>query len=185
MVVSWLDNSSDEGGFRIERSLDLGSSWTAAGTVGPNVSASLDSGRASEQQVCYRVIAFNAWVVSAPSNADCTTPPAAPTNLTATAVDPAPTIDLTWMDNSAVEDGYVVWAELSTGWTVEFLLIELLPNSTHQTTSCGDGYECYYYIAARKDGGYSDWALIVVSGPPSSSSLSGTALAASRAPTRP
>src|SRR5437870_1987734 len=50
VAVSWVDNSTNEGGFRVERSLDAGSTWTNAGTVGSNVASFQDPGRASEQQ---------------------------------------------------------------------------------------------------------------------------------------
>jgi hypothetical protein len=73
----------------------------------PDATGTTDFGRASEREVCYRVIAFNAQGNSTPSNVDCTTPPAPPTNVTATAVD-SRTVDLSWTDNSGVEDGYEV-----------------------------------------------------------------------------
>src|SRR5438094_215047 len=37
--VSWVDNSTNESGFRVERSLDAGSTWTNAGTVGSDVAS--------------------------------------------------------------------------------------------------------------------------------------------------
>src|SRR5438093_1093413 len=90
--------------FRVERSLDLGSTWTRARRVGANVTSVQDYEVASEQQVCYRVVAFNALGDSPPATTDCTTPPAAPTALTAAGAGGA-AIDLTWADNSASVDG--------------------------------------------------------------------------------
>src|SRR2546428_9570470 len=105
--VTWIDNSSNETGFRVERSLDLGSTWTSLRTAGANVTSLQDYQVASEQRGCYRVVAFNALGDSPPSTTDCTTPPAAPTALTAAGAGRA-TIHLTWTDNSPAEDGYQV-----------------------------------------------------------------------------
>ena len=107
--VSWIDNSTNEIGFRFQRSFDGGSTWNVLTqlTYGEN-STYANLPAVAEQQVCYRVVAFNAGGEAAPSNAGCTTPPAAPTNLTATWSD-AQTVTLGWTDNSAVEDGYQVW----------------------------------------------------------------------------
>src|SRR5712691_8425454 len=57
--LRWIDNSIKEDGFLIQRSSDLGSTWTTVATLGPNVTSSYEPGLASEQEVCYRVIAFN------------------------------------------------------------------------------------------------------------------------------
>ena len=106
--TSWVDNATNETGFRVQRSLDLGVNWTTVVTIyGQNATSITDYSLTSEQRVCYRVIAFNADADSPPSNTDCTAPPAAPSGLTATVVD-SKTVDLAWIDNSTVEDGYEV-----------------------------------------------------------------------------
>jgi hypothetical protein len=156
--VWWTDNSTNEDGFRVERSTDVGASWAIAGTIGPSSYAwgtTLDTGRASEEQVCYRIIAFNRQGDSPPSNTACTTPPAGPTNLAATWVD-GETIDLTWTDNSAVEDGYEL--RFSNGESY-CAVIGLPANSTSfrywdPTASCMVWVE----VVATKDGGFSDGA---------------------------
>src|SRR2546421_551077 len=58
-TVYWLDGSSNEAGFRVERSTDGGASWVAAGTTGVDETAFWDQGLTSAQRVCYRVVAFN------------------------------------------------------------------------------------------------------------------------------
>ncbi|HET8713803.1 MAG TPA: fibronectin type III domain-containing protein, partial [Gemmatimonadales bacterium] len=112
-AVLWTDNSTNEDGFRIDRSTDGGGTWAAAGYGNvPYWSSSgdfRDEGQPSEQELCYRVIAFNSLGESAPSNSSCTMLPLGPTGLTATGISPQ-TIELTWTDNSAVEDGYEVQA---------------------------------------------------------------------------
>ena len=153
--VSWVDNSTNESGFRVERSLNAGSTWTNAVTVGSNVASSQDPGRSNEQQVCYRVVAFNAGGDSPPSNADCTAPPAAPTELTATAEADRPAIDLAWKDNSAVEDGYEVLRD--DGIFGRWLVANLPANTTsYRDASVGNNTTYEYHVRAKKDGGFSD-----------------------------
>src|SRR5205085_8774031 len=90
--ITWVDNAATEDGFRVQRSASSAGPWETAATTGPNVTSYSDGGRASEQSVCYRVTAFNAPGDSPTSNVDCTTPPAAPTDLKATGVD-GPAVD--------------------------------------------------------------------------------------------
>jgi hypothetical protein len=105
VAVTWLDNAQNEGGFRVQRSSSGAEPWETIGTNGPNATRFTDTGRASEQRVCYRVTAFNAGGDSDPSNIDCSTPLAGPTALSATTVD-YHRIDVTWVDNSNGEDIY-------------------------------------------------------------------------------
>lgn len=150
----WFDQSTNEAGFRVERSMNGGASWMTAATTGTDEYYFVEAGLSAEQQACYRVFAFNSLGDSPPSNTACTTPPAAPTDLTVTAVD-AISVDLTWTDNSAVEDGYEVWAyDGYDGW---FLIVSLGPN----TTSFRDWYRYAYAVVAVKDGGYSDYSNFV------------------------
>lgn len=151
--VSWSDNSTNEAGFRVERSLDAGSTWTIAGTVGSNEYYFFDRDRASEQQVCYRISAFNDGGDSPVSNTACTTLIAAPTGLTATVVDPANMeVELTWTDNSSIEDGYEIWLDPCCGPGNP---ISLPANSTSFRFTW-DFYADAFYVVATKDGGYSD-----------------------------
>ena len=158
VFLGWGDNSSNEDGFRVERSVDGGASWEVAGTTRASMPGFSDLGRTSEQQVCYRVIAFVGQVDSSPSNTDCTTPPVAPTGLTATMVD-QPAIDLSWTDNSAVEGGYEVW-RTPDGATLE-LVVDLPANSTSYRDPDVTKSTWYsYQVRATKDGGgsFSDFA---------------------------
>jgi len=159
VTIVWTDQSMNEDGFRVERSTDGGTSWNAAGTTGMSASWFTDVGRASEQRVCYRVVAFNTRGDSPPSNMDCATPAAAPSDLTATSID-AQTTDLVWTDNSAVEDSYEVWA--MDAFEPAYQIATLPANSTslHGTVVC-DGSWCWgFAVVARKDGGYSDWVQV-------------------------
>jgi len=65
--LAWQDNSVDEQGFRIERSLD-GFSFSEIATVGPNVTTYKDTGLTENTFYFYRVSAFNNFGTSNPSN---------------------------------------------------------------------------------------------------------------------
>jgi hypothetical protein len=155
-VVIWRDNSIDETGFRIERSVDAGSTWATAFTVGPDATFAFDEGRPTEEQVCYRVIAFRDLSGSPASNEDCTTPPAAPTNLRAASINEVwIEIELTWEDNSAVEDGYQIQMLFMDDFGGQWWVIDELPaNSTQYITASYIGGP--YKVLAMKDGGNSD-----------------------------
>lgn len=162
--VNWSDAAANETGFRIERSENGGAAWSPAGSVVANSSGFSDGGRTPERQVCYRVFAFNAVGDSPPSPMDCTVPPAAPTNLIATTA-PGLAIDLTWTDNSSVEDGYTVlrWFDDCGGYYYYYCnryyapIADLAPNVTsYRDEGLGRAVAHSYVVVARKDGGTSD-----------------------------
>jgi hypothetical protein len=154
VTITWIDNATNETGFRLERAPDLSSPWLTLWTIyGQNVTTTTDYPLTSEQQVCYRVVAFNTIGNSASSNADCTTPPAAPSGLRATVVDNQ-TVDLAWTDNSAVEDGYEVQrAREQAEWAT---VVSLPPNSKSYRDVVPSDATYWYRIRAKKDGGYSN-----------------------------
>jgi hypothetical protein len=145
-------------GFRVERSLDNGVTWTAVRTMGPEDRSTNDTQVQSELAVCYRVIAFNAGGDSAPSPVDCTTPPAAPTNVQLVA-DEFGNKRVTWTDNSAVEDGYVlilvfVYVDPDFGSWEERIVMSAPANSTSIDVHPDVTY--VLELRATKDGGVSD-----------------------------
>jgi titin len=148
---SWADNSSNEVGFRVERSTDGGLGWLTFSTIAVNRTSFVDYTFPSEQQICYRVFAFNGMGDSPPSNTTCAVRSGAPGPLTATFVDSA-TVDLAWVDNSSFEDGYVV---LGTGCWGFFAPIAVLPaNATSVRLDLGGG--CWvFYVRALNGAGYS------------------------------
>ena len=151
ITVTWVEQSSRDG-FRIERSLDRGATWITAGTASANAYSYGDTGRTADQEVCYRVFAFNAHGESPPSNTDCTTPPAAPTGLTASGLD-GPAVTLAWADNSAVASGFEV--RRSTDG-VTFAVIGTVYQTTYVDGAVIENTTYWYAVRARKDGGFSD-----------------------------
>ena len=166
--VTWADNSGTEDGFRVERAASPAGPWAEVATTGPNVASFGDGGLAADQQVCYRVSAFNVNGSSAPSNIACTSPPAAPTNLVATSTE-GTSIELVWADNSAIEDGYEVHRALENMvWSV----VATLPAGTRSYSdgALSSDTRYWYRVRARKDGGHSDFSnmadAIAISVPP-------------------
>jgi subtilisin family serine protease len=105
--LSWADNSTDETGFKVERSTD-GVSFTQAGTTAAGVRIYSATGLAASTTYTFRVRAYNANGDSAYSNAASATTQAAP------AVPPVPALSgsasrrlatLTWT-NVTGETGY-------------------------------------------------------------------------------
>lgn len=75
----WVDNSTDETGFRIQRAPLPGGPFATVGSVGAGVTTFTDMGLPPSTPFSYRIIAFNASGDSAPSNVDtCTTDPTPP-----------------------------------------------------------------------------------------------------------
>lgn len=73
--LAWRDNSGDEQGFRIQRSLD-GFTFAEIGSVGPNSTTFSDTTASANTLFFYRVVAFNGFGNSDPSNiAFAQTPP--------------------------------------------------------------------------------------------------------------
>jgi Fibronectin type III domain len=156
--VAWLDNSTAEDGFRIERSVGSQGPWTLVTTTSANATSYHDVSLTTEQMVCYRVTAFSTSGTSVPSSADCTTPPAAPENLTATSPSDG-FIDLAWADRSGAEDGYEVERSGQIGvWG----LIALLPANSvgYRDATVSTDVEYSYRVRARKDGGFSDFSAV-------------------------
>jgi hypothetical protein len=163
VMLTWIDPTWYEDGFRIYRSIDGGVTWNLAATAGVNQSSWAGQDPLAEHPVCYRVVTFNVRGDAPPSNMACTTPPAQPTNLTVTALDSV-TYQLVWNDNSAVEDGYDVevtiwwsnctpeemcdWGPLNT-----YLAAQLPANSTsYRSDPCGGANTfCTFDVSARKD----------------------------------
>jgi hypothetical protein len=154
VYVSWWAGSVTTQGGRIERK-DNGI-WSVVS--GPAADPSFfDYGRTAEQEVCYRAIAHNSLGDSPPSAEDCATPPAAPTNVTVTIVD-AVTNEVSWTDNSNVEEAYELtftWTYCWDEWYCEYgyYTIWTEPNATtYQYTNA----DTFVGITAVNDGGYSD-----------------------------
>ena len=77
LTLSWNDNSSNEGGFRIERRIGTSGNYQQLANVASNTTTYTDLNLAASTTYCYRVLAFNSVGNSAYSNEDCDTTPGA------------------------------------------------------------------------------------------------------------
>ncbi len=154
ILLNWADNSTNETGFRIERSSD-GTNFVAVTNVGANVNGYSDTGIAPATTCYYRVVAFNNNGASGFSNvASATTvslPPAAPANLIATAIAPTQ-INLSWSDNAGNETGYKV--ERSPNNSTWAQIVLLGANAASYNDTAVSAATLYYYrVRATGSGG--------------------------------
>jgi hypothetical protein len=155
--VTWRDWSSNEDGFRVERSVDNGATWIAAGTVAANVVSFTQGDVLAERGVCYRVFGFNVSGDSPANGMDCAVPPAAPTNFALTVTGPGE-IELSWTDNSSAEAYYEVWISYGShccgggcdaGW-YDATIASLPANTTRYRTMLANStcQPMYVYVMA-------------------------------------
>ena len=165
LVTPVWSGGSNPPAFRIYRSIDNGSSWTQINPY-PGGGGTLVDDVVSEQRACYYVIAFNAAGDGPHSNTACATAPNGPSGLVATSVD-AQTLELTWTDNSSVEEGYQIITWISQGspdnaGVTEYeggVQSEVPANSTTVRVPklAPPPYSSvFYFVVAKKDGGRSD-----------------------------
>ncbi|HEY7635513.1 MAG TPA: fibronectin type III domain-containing protein, partial [Gemmatimonadales bacterium] len=129
--LTWTDHASNEQGFEIWRSTSgIGGAYALLQSVGPNTSTGDDNGLTSSTEYCYQVRAIGGSGVPASefTPASCATtpaaPPAAPSNLAATAAS-STTVSLVWTDNAADEQGFQLWRS-TTGANGTYTLLNTL-----------------------------------------------------------
>ncbi|GEM_PF-1051161 len=171
--LTWTDNSSDpeETGFRIQRSYDGGAWDNNYAEVGTDVTVYTDdnhgSGPLPDGTYAYRVTAYTAECVSAPSPVDtavlATMPPPAPSGLGATLS--GTHVILNWTDNSTIEDHFVVERAIDEG--AFEILVDNLPADTVAYQDVGPAvlHTYHYRVKARNgfgDSAYSNEAAVYV-----------------------
>src|SRR5712692_7928832 len=88
LTLTWIDASTNELGFAVERSTGTTGSYAEVTRTGPGVTTYTDPTVAAATTYCYRVRAFNAVDYSAYSNVACGTPAARALSTRALAVTP-------------------------------------------------------------------------------------------------
>ena len=157
--VRWVDNSTDEIGFKIERSLD-GITFTQIATVGANGKTYSSLNLTADTHYYYRVRAYNAAEHSAYSPVASATPPSrplAPTNLTAT-VDSLRRVLLAWTDNASNEAHVRVYRSTDG---VTYTRIAAPTTGPYRDSAPVKGQTNYYRVAAYNVGGESAYSNIV------------------------
>ena len=162
IALSWQDNSDNEDGFKIERSLN-GDPFNQIDTVGPNVTSYSDTTVAENATYNYQIRAYNTVGNSDYSDiaSDMTPicpvgPPVAPTDLTAK-VRGKNKIALKWKDNSNNEDGFAI--ERSTDSTNFTEIYTVGQNTTSYLNTGLQSKILYYYrVRAYNQSGNSDYS---------------------------
>lgn len=156
--LTWVDASLGETGHRLERRAP-GGTFAAIGTA-PADATSAQVGATEGTALEYRVVAVNAGGASPSLVASVTTPPAAPTDLAATAVSPT-RVELTWTDNSSRETAYRV-ERWGPGNLPAQVLAALAPDTTAyaDTTVSGNGDYVYRVCAVGPGGETADGRMV-------------------------
>jgi hypothetical protein len=166
VLLAWTDNANNETGFVIERAVGTGAFSTLA-TVGANVTSYTDVAVLAGNNYTYRVAAANAAGLSAYSNTASVAiavPPAAPTNVvaTATAAKKDASVTLTWTDVTAPpadETGYTVQIATDAAFTANVNEAAVGANTTTYTFKRMAKATPYYLrVRAYNDAGQSGWA---------------------------
>lgn len=161
--LSWQDNSLNENGFAIERSMNSRTNFVQIGVTQTNITTFTDSPPSTATNYFfYRIRGFNNFGTSSPSNV--IGPPATPSNLTANLVpyqnNPVGVaVALTWQDNSNNEVGFTV-ERSTTGPTSGFTFIPLgtPANSTSTLNVVIWPGTFWYRIRSGNSAGYSSYS---------------------------
>ncbi len=156
----WQDNSNNETGFRIERSLNGSSGWTQVSSTSANIITASDSGLTPFQSYYYRVYATNTGGNSSYSNTYSinTNIPNNPFNLvltTDTCGGSAVNKSLTWQDTSFNETGFEIEEAVDGINYTPLATVGANVNFYIHTAS-----ECNYRVRAVNSFGFSDWRLV-------------------------
>lgn len=164
IAMAWSDKSSNELGFKIERSTN-GTTFTPVTTVGAGVVTFTDTGLTAATKYWYRLCSYNAGGNSAYTSAVYATttaiplPPAAPTLPTLTTVNNS-SLKLGWKDNASNETGFKVERSLDGA---AFTQVATTAASVVLFTDTGllSITKYYYRVRAYNDGGHSAYTTVV------------------------
>lgn len=161
VTLRWVDHSSDETGFRIERRIGT-AAWTTAGLVNPGVTTFTDTGLNSETQYEYRVRAVNNVGDSVASDTVLATTfnpvaPTTPTNLAATVLTGGRSVVLNWTDTASNETSFLLQRRYAS-WIWEDLTTVPANTTTYQDNSVSYDVAYEYRLLARNAVGDSPWS---------------------------
>ena len=153
--ISWVDNSSDETGFAIERKTGAAGTYSSLQTVNPNTTTYTDSPLSEATTYFYRVKA-NRGVDGDDSmysrEVKGVTLPAAPSNLSASATSSSK-IRLSWTDNSSGETGFKILRRASLTGTYTQVNTTGASIPTYTDAGLNADTQYFYRVTAFNDGG--------------------------------
>ena len=161
VLLSWVDVSDNETGFRIRRRIGSTGNFVDLATVNANVNFFEDSTVQPNTTIFYRVVAFNNNGESGSSNdASVTTPggnvtqPVAPSALNTSSITSSQ-VTLTWTDNSSNEVGFRIQRQNPdrAGW-IEVATVAANTTSL-QNTGLAGGQSYLYRVLAFNSAGAS------------------------------
>lgn len=133
--LTWTDNSSDEAGFKVQRSTD-GATWTEIASLGANVASFSSAGLSAGTAYSYQVYAYNSIGNSPASNVATATIVAAPLDTT------APNVGIGSPSNGATVSGTSVKiaATASDNVGVKSLVLTIDGKAVSSTTATSLSY---------------------------------------------
>ncbi len=146
--LSWTDNSADETGFEVYRSLD-NCNWSKIVTTSASASSLSDTLLTPNTTYYYKLRAINSVGGSEYTNvANAITPgiPAAPTNLSATTISTTQ-INLAWTDASSNETSFEIYKS-TDGTNFSKITTTAANTTTYNVTSLTSGVLYYFKVKA-------------------------------------
>jgi titin len=164
ITISWMDNSTNETGFKIESSKSSSGPFAQIATVAAGVTTYVNSALTASTAYYYRVRAYNAVGDSAYSNVSSASTsgaaPNAPSGLAAQAVSTAQ-INLSWVDNSSNETQFKIErASAQTGPYTEIARTNSNVNS-YSDVGLSTATTYYYRVSALNANGSSNVSNII------------------------
>src|SRR5262245_5916038 len=167
--LSWIDQSTNETGFAVERATSTAGPWSQVGTVGANIRNFSSTGLAGSTTYYFRVMATSATagnsgysnIAAAATQAAPILTPTPPSGLAASAASSSQ-INLAWTDNSTNETGFKIERATSSGgpWTqvvttgantVSYPIYSLTASTTYYfrvRATSGSGDSAYSAVAS-------------------------------------
>ncbi|HEY0742868.1 MAG TPA: T9SS type A sorting domain-containing protein [Chryseosolibacter sp.] len=153
LKLTWIDNSANESGFRIERSVNANEAFILYGQTQSGITEFIDQDIAEGNTYQYRIAAFNAKGVSSRSKVYHMMLPVTPSDVTIAAS--GLTLTMQWKDNSSNETAYRIDRSINDGQSyVQYQ--ELSANATQFTdTDITSGNRYFYRVLSINERGVS------------------------------